>query len=303
LARPAATGGGAAAPPVGAVLRWRRSARALPALAPASLFYVAFFAVPMLSLFVLSFWRAKGFELVPDFSLVNYQKIAGSTLYRDILLRTLAIGLVTAVIVVPVAFALAYLMRFVFRRRGEVILQLILISLFSGYLVRIYAWRTILGKQGLLNSTLGWLGLIDKPLEFLIYSNFAVVVTLSGLLLPLAVLPIHSAMSNVARDYIEVAADLGSRRLHLLRTILVPMTLPGIRTAFAFTFLLAAGDFVTPALVGGMQSLMIGNVIADQFRGIGSNWPLGAALAFVTVAVVLVIHLALIRTIRWVTTW
>jgi len=288
---------------VGAVLRWRRSARALPALAPASLFYLAFFGVPMLSLFVLSFWRAQGFELVPDFSLVNYQKIAGSTLYRDILLRTLAIGLLTAVIVVPVAFALAYLMRFVFRRRGEVILQLILISLFSGYLVRIYAWRTILGKQGLLNSTLAWLGLVDKPLEFLIYSNFAVVVTLSGLLLPLAVLPIHSAMSNVTRDYIEVAADLGSRRLHLLRTILVPMTLPGIRTAFAFTFLLAAGDFVTPALVGGMQSLMIGNVIADQFRGIGSNWPLGAALAFVTVAVVLVIHLALIRAVRWVTTW
>ena len=288
---------------MGAVRRWRRKTRALPALAPAALFYVAFFGVPMLSLFVLSFWRAQGFELVPDFSLANYQKIAGSTLYRDILLRTLAIGLIVAIIVVPVAFALAYLMRFVFRRRGELILQLVLISMFSGYLVRIYAWRTILGKQGLLNSTLAWLGLIDKPLDFLIYSNFAVVVTLSGLLLPLAVLPIHSAMSNVTRDYIEVAADLGSRRLHLLRTILVPMTLPGIRTAFAFTFLLAAGDFVTPALVGGMQSLMIGNVIADQFRGIGSNWPLGAALAFVTVAVVLVIHLALIRTLRWVTTW
>jgi len=128
----------------------------------------------MLSLFVLSFWRARGFELVPDFSLANYQKIAGSTLYRDILLRTLAIGLIVAIIVVPVAFALAYLMRFVFRRRGELILQLVLISMFSGYLVRIYAWRTILGKQGLLNSTLAWLGLIDKPLEFLIYSNFAV---------------------------------------------------------------------------------------------------------------------------------
>jgi spermidine/putrescine transport system permease protein len=302
LARPTA-GRGTVELPARRLSRWRRAARALPSLAPASAFYVAFFAVPMFSLFVLSFWRARGFDLVPDFSLANYQKIAGSTLYRDIMLRTLAIGLVTAIIVVPVAFALSYLMRFVFRRRAEIILQLILVSLFSGYLVRIYAWRTILGKQGLLNSTLAWLGLIDKPLEFLIYSNFAVVVTLSGLLLPLAVLPIYSAMSNVTPDYIEVASDLGSRRLHLLRTILVPMTLPGIRTAFAFTFLLAAGDFVTPALVGGMQSLMIGNIIADQFRGIGSNWPLGAALAFVTVAVVLALHLAIIRAIRWVTTW
>jgi spermidine/putrescine transport system permease protein len=257
----------------------------------------------MLCLFGLSFWRAQGFELVPDLSLASYRKIAESALYRGILLRTLAIGLGTAAIVVPVAFTLAYLMHFVFRRRAEIILQLVLVSLFSGYLVRIYAWRTILGKQGLLNSTLAWLGLTDGPLEFLIYSNFAVIVTLSCLLLPLAVLPIHSSMSNVAVDYVEVAADLGSRRFHLLRTILVPMTLPGISTAFAFTFLLAAGDFVTPALVGGTQGQMIGNVIADQFRGIGSNWPLGAALAFVTVGVVLLVHLLIVRAIRWVTTW
>ena len=169
--------------------------------------------------------------------------------------------------------------------------------------MRIYAWRTILGKQGLLNSARAWLGLTDRPLEFLIYSNFAVIVTLSCLLLPLAVLPIYSSMSNVALDYVEVASDLGSRRFHLLRTILVPMTLPGISTALAFTFLLAAGDFVTPALVGGTQGQMIGNVIADQFRGIGSNWPLGAALAFITVGVVLLVHLLIVRAIRWVTTW
>ena len=103
-----------------------------------------------------------------------------------------------------------------------------LLSLFSGYLVRIYAWRTILGKQGLLNSTLHWLGLIDAPLDFLIYSNFAVVVTLTGLLLPLAVLPIYSAMANISREHLEAARDLGSRGLHLIRTILVPMALPGI---------------------------------------------------------------------------
>ena len=98
--------------------------------------------------------------------------------------RTVVIGFVTAAIVVPIAFALAYAMRFVFPRRANLILQLALISLFSGYLVRIYAWRTILGKQGLLNSALQWLGVTDAPLEFLIYSNFATVVTLTGLLLP-----------------------------------------------------------------------------------------------------------------------
>jgi spermidine/putrescine transport system permease protein len=89
----------------------------------------------------------------------------------------------------------------------------------------------------------------------------------------------------------------------MLRTVLVPMALPGLRTAFAFSFLLAAGDFVTPSLVGGSQSLLIGNIVADQFRGIGSNWPLGAAMAFVVVAVMLVCYLAVARLIRWGTRW
>jgi spermidine/putrescine transport system permease protein len=268
----------------------RMGAAAWRPLAPASLFYLVFFLVPMAALFVISFWRQQGFTLVPDFSLDSYVRIATSPLYRALLVRTIVVGFLTSLIVVPLAFALAYLMRFVFERRAQLILQLILLSLFSGYLVRIYAWRTILGKQGLLNTLLLWLGIVDQPLEFLIYSNFAIVVTLVGLLLPLAVLPIYSAMSNISRDHLEAARDLGSRRGHLVRTILLPMARPGVRAAFAFAFLLSAGDFVTPALVGGTQSLMIGNVIADQFRGVGSNWPLGAALAFVTMVVVLAIY-------------
>ena len=272
-------------------------------LAPATLFYAAFFILPMVFLFVLGFWHTQGFALVPDFTLANYQKIATSPLYRGLIVRTITVGFLVACIVVPIAFAISYVMRFVFERRGQIIMQLIMLSLFSGYLVRIYAWRTILGKQGLLNSALEQLGLIKEPLEFLIYSKFAIVVTLTGLLLPLAVLPIFSAMANLPRDHIEAARDLGSRGPHLLRTILVPMSLPGVRAAFAFAFLLAAGDFVTPALVGGTQSLMIGNVIADQFRGVGSNWPLGAALAFVTISTVLVVYSAVMRLVQWVTTW
>jgi spermidine/putrescine transport system permease protein len=277
-------------------------ARAWP-LAPATAFYAICFGLPMVFLLTLSFWQAKGFILVPDFTLANYEKAVATDLYRRLMVRTVAVGLVTACIVVPIAFALSYLMRFVLERRAQLILQLFLLSLFSGYLVRIYAWRTILGKQGLLNALLQWLGLIDAPLGFLIYSNFAVVLTLTGLLLPLAVLPIYSSMANVSREHVEAARDLGSRGGHLIRTILVPMTLPGVQAAFAFAFLLAAGDFVTPALVGGSQSLLIGNIVADQFRGVGSNWPLGAALAFVTMAVVLFIYFAVMRALRWATTW
>lgn len=272
-------------------------------LLPAGSLYLVFFAVPMAFLFVISFWTMQSFTLVPAFTLDNYVKIFVSPLHRIVMLRTLGLGLVTALITVPLAFALAYCMRFMFERLGQLILQLMLLSLFSGYLVRIYAWRTILGKQGLLNSTLLWMGLIDEPLSFLIYSNFAVVVTLCGLLLPLAVLPIYSAMLNIARDHLEAGRDLGAKPWQLWRTVLLPMALPGLRTAFAFTFLLAAGDFVTPTLVGGSQSLLIGNVVADQFRGIASNWPLGAAMAFVAVSVVLLIYLLAMRLIRQVTRW
>lgn len=281
--------------------RW--ASPALKLMTPAGVYYAIFFFVPLASLFVLSFWRAQGFNLIPDVSLENYAKIAASPLHRVLLARTIAIGLLTASVTVPLAFALSYVMRFVFERRGQIILQLVLLSLFSGYLVRIYAWRTILGKQGLLNSTLDWLGLIDEPISFLIYSNLATIITLVCLLLPLAVLPIYSAMTNISREHLEVARDLGSRGAHLIRTVLVPMSMPGIRTAFAFSFLLAAGDFVTPSLVGGTQGIMIGNVIADQFRGIGSNWPLGAALSFVAMAIVIALYFGIMRALRWVTTW
>jgi spermidine/putrescine transport system permease protein len=283
---------------------WRNLASsAIVPLIPAGAYYAVFFGIPLLGLFVLSFWRSQGFELIPDISLENYKSIATSPLYLALTVRTVVVGLITAVIVVPVAFSLSYLIRFVLERRAQLILQLVLVSLFSGYLVRIYAWRTILGKQGILNSSLEWLGIITEPLEFLIYSNLATIITLIGLLLPLAVLPIYSSMANISREHLEVARDLGSKSGHLVRTILVPMALPGVRTAFAFTFLLAAGDFVTPSLVGGTQGVMIGNVIAEQFRGIGSNWPLGAALAFFTMAAVLAIYFLIMRVIRWTSEW
>jgi spermidine/putrescine transport system permease protein len=192
-------------------------------------------------------------------------------------------------------------MRFVFEKRAKLLLDLVLVSMFSGYLVRIYAWRTILGRDGLLNSLLLQMGAIDEPLRFLIFSNWAVVITLVGLLIPLALLPIYSSMSNVSREHLEVARDLGSKTIHVHRTILIPMTLPGLKVAFAFAFLLAGGDFVVPGLLGGTQGLMAGNVIADQFRGIGSNWPLGAALAFVVMGVVMAAYMTITGILSHVT--
>lgn len=273
-------------------------------LGPATAFYAVFFGIPLLILFVISFWTQQGFERVPDLTLQNYLEGLTNRLYLQVLLRTVMVGLVTALIVVPVAYVLAYLMRFTFERRGQLLLGLVLISLFSGYLVRIYAWRTILGTEGLLNAALLQLGVIAEPITALIFSPWAVMITLVGLLLPLALLPIWSSMANVSRDHLEAARDLGSSGLRLHRTVLLPMVLPGVSTAFAIAFVLAAGDFVVPAMVGGTTGgTMIGTIVANQFRGSGADWPLGAALAFLVMASLVLVYLATVRLLRWVTRW
>jgi spermidine/putrescine transport system permease protein len=280
-----------ARPPAGA---WRQ-------LAPASAFYLVFFGIPLLILLVLSFWRQEGFTQVPDATLGNY--VAGLTnkLYITVLLRTVMVAMVTALIVVPIAYVMAYLMRFRFEQRANLLLGLVLVSLFSGYLVRIYAWRTILGTEGLLNTALLQLGLISEPITTLIFSPWAVMITLVGLLLPLALLPISSSMSNVSRDHVEAARDLGSNGLRLHRTVLLPMVLPGVGTAFAIAFVLAAGDFVVPTMLGGASGgTMIGNLITSFFRSSSADWPLGAALSFVVLALLVIVYLLTTRLLRWV---
>ena len=279
----------------------RRLPPGLWQLAPAVTFYLLFFVAPILILFLYSFWTHQGFDVVPVFTLSNYLTGLTTTTYAAVLVRTVIVGLVTASIVVPTAYVLAYVMRFVFESRAQLLLNVVLVSMFSGYLVRIYAWRTILGREGLLNTVLIQLGLVHDPITVLIFSPAAVVITLVELLIPLALLPVYGSMANVSKDHVEVARDLGSTGFRLHRTILIPMVLPGLSVAFAIAFILSAGDFVTPGLVGGTQGLMVGNLVADQFKGLGSNWPLGAALAFLIVGIVIAIYLAITRLLRLAT--
>ncbi len=270
---------------------------------PAGVFYAIFVAGALGILLVYSFWTQRRYEIVPGFTLQNYLDAVGSATVRMVYLRTVLVGLACAAIVVPMAYGLAYLMRFVVDRHGRLLLDVILISLFSGYLVRIYAWRTILGREGLLNEALLQLGLIHEPITFLIFSNWAVGITLVGLLIPLAVLPIYSAMSNVERAHLEVARDLGATSLRLHRTVLLPMVLPGVSVAFAIAFILAAGDFVVPTMVGGTQGVMVGNLVADRFKGAAPDWPLGSAFAILMMLALLVVYLVVTRLLRAVTRW
>jgi spermidine/putrescine transport system permease protein len=227
----------------------------------------------------------------PDFTPKNY--IATFTEYGDVLLNTLFIGLSIAVITTLLAFAFAFAIRFRAGRFGDLLLLLTLITLFGGYLVKIYAWKSILGRDGIINAALAWLGLIDEPLTFFIYSANGVVITLAYFLLPFAVLPIYGNMRAIPDALIEAARDLGASAYRASRDIVLPLCERGISAAFLLSFLISVGDYVTPRYVGGGASMM-GHFIETQFS-FGFNWPMGSAMAFTLMAA----SLAVFCLFRW----
>jgi spermidine/putrescine transport system permease protein len=265
-------------------------------LAPAGAVLVGLFVLPLSFLFVVSFWKKTLFTVAPDFTFDGYVRAIAD--YWEVALNTLAISLVAGVLTTVVAFLFAFVIWFKAGRWGDALLFLTLVTLFGGYLVKIYAGKSILGTQGILNSALLALGLVDHPLGIFIYNSGAVVVALIHFLLPLAVLPIYAAMRNVQDITLEAARDLGAGPGQVLFGIVLPQCRAGLVAAFAFSFLIAAGDYITPLFLGGTGGAMIGMFIANAFS-IRFDWPLGSALAFLTMttslAIVLGARLALVR--------
>ncbi len=256
-------------------------------LIPALLFLLVFLVGPVAVFFAYSFWTVEGFDLAPVWNLDNYRDALSDAIYRDLFAQTLATAGMAAAITTVVAYVFAHAIRFPLRRYQEPLLFLVVIALFSGYLVRIYAWRTILGEEGVINTALLTLGVVQEPLSYLLFSRFATTITLVNFLVPLAVLPIYAALQNVRDEEIEAARDLGAGAAGAFWRVTLPLAWPGVFAAFALTFIIAAGDYVTPQLVGGTGGAMIGRTIASTF-GTAFNWPLGAALSFLTLLFVLV---------------
>lgn len=251
--------------------------RAILLLAPSFAVLIGIFAIPVLLLFVVSFWSVKTFTLQPDFSFAAWQRFF--TVYGDLTLYTLAVGLAVGLFCTLLGFIFAYAARFKAGRFGDLLLVATLITLFGGYLVKIYAWKSILGADGLLNQALMGIGLTSEPLAFLIYSRGAVIIALVHFLLPFAILPIYAALRNVSEATIEAARDLGASPGQVLTRVIVPQCLPGLFSAFAFCFLLAAGDYVTPMLLGGTSGSMLGQFVLLEFST-NFNWPAGSAMSF-----------------------
>lgn len=274
----------------------RRQRAGMALAAPATVFLVIFFVIPAVVLLVYSFWISRSFQITQTFTLDNYGRALGNAGLWLSMWNGVWIGGWTAALSVTLSFPVAWYIAY--RTRSNAILYAVLLSWFSSYLVRIYAWRTILGTSGLINTTLIQSGIIDEPLGFLIFSRTAVIVTLVHLFVPFTLLLLLSALRNVRTDYLEAARDLGASWMQSFRSVVVPMSYKGIVGSFMFTFILAAGDFISPQLLGGREGVTTGLLISNQFRQTG-NWSYGAALAFILLGVFLFVYFLVVQSMRF----
>lgn len=261
----------------------------IPAL-PAAAGLVAFFLVPLLVFAVYSVLTAGLYSVSGPLTLDAYGEAIASRVNRTLAANSAVIGLATAAVTVAVALPIAYWLRRSARRLRIPVLFLIIASMFASYLVRIYAWRTVLGSNGLINDGLRRLGLIDEPLDFLIYSRFAVTVALVHIFLPYVVLVIYAAMAPLGAGLFEAAQDLGASSRTLWRRVILPLMAAPAASAFLFVFILSASDYVTPQFLGGASGVTLGVQVQVNFRTLG-NYPVAAATSFLMMAAFLMCYL------------
>jgi spermidine/putrescine transport system permease protein len=260
-------------------------------LSPALIIMLLALAAPLFLLIIYSFWTQTGITVDTTFTLDRYREILvgdAAANYRTLFLRTLWISGIVTLVTVLIAYPMAYYVAFHVTRHKFVWLVLLTIPFWTSYLLRVFAWKVILGYNGVINSSLIQLGLITEPLEFLLYNPTAVVITLAHAYAAFAILPIYVSLEKIDRSILEAASDLGDGPWTRFWRVTLPLSFPGVIAAAVVIFVPTTGDFVTPSLVGGTTSVMIANVIQVQFAQV-NDWPMGAALALSSIALVALI--------------
>jgi spermidine/putrescine transport system permease protein len=283
-------------------LRVRRRRRLVVAglVAPALLVVCGALLVPALNLILQSFLESSGYgAVVYHFTFSNYLDAVRDPTYRTVAWHSFGLGALAALICVVAGYPAAYFITFRLHPRWRnLALFLVVISLFTSYLVRLYAWYTILGGNGIVNTALVHLGVVDHPLLFLLFSRWAVLIAFVNVFLPFSVLMLTSAMQNIRPELLENARDLGASPLRTFSRVVLPLTMTGAVGAFAYTFILTSGDYITPSLLGGTSSTSLANIVSDEFVALG-NRPGGAAISCVMLLVFFTVYLVLSRLERW----
>jgi spermidine/putrescine transport system permease protein len=254
---------------------------------PAVLWLGCFFVVPLLIVFIVSFaTRGTYGGVVWQFTLANYAELF-HPLYLLIFTQSVLFAFLTTLLCLIIGFPLAYFIARTPKRRQSIWLLSVLVPFWTNFLVRTYAWMVILRAEGFLN---GWLldwELIDQPLEML-YKPVAVLIGLVYGYLPFMVLPLYVACERIDPILLDAARDLYAGRIALFRRVILPLAKPGIIAGSILVFIPAVGAFLTPDLLGGARTMMIGNLIQHEYLVV-RDWPLGSALAFVLMALVLLL--------------
>ena len=266
---------------------------------PAAIGLTVFLVLPILFMVALSFRADLNGTLLAPFAptLKQYDKLASTASYWNLLGISTLIAFGVAAIATVLAYPLAYFLSFRAGKRAGLYLILLLVPFWTSYLLRVMAWKLMLGEAGVINSVLLATGVIQHPLEALLYNRFSVIVTLVYVWIPFAMLPILAAMGRIDVRLHEAAADLYASPWQQLRRITLPLSMPGIIAAFFMVFIPTVGEYVTPLLVGGTGGTMYGNIVQAFFVQ-AANWPLGAALSVVMLAATLVLVVVGLRIVQ-----
>src|SRR5512146_390882 len=246
---------------------------------PPLLWVAVFLLVPYALLFCYSFWTVSSAQtIVHHWNLGNYRERLRVHVYFATLLLSMWIAARVMLFALLLGYPLAYYVSFHAGPRKDLLYQLVIIPLWVSYLVRAYAWKTILGSDGVLNTLLQYVHLTRHPVEFLLYSPFAVALTLTHIYTPFAFLPIYASLEHIPRNLVEASHDLGAPPLQTFWRVIFPLSIPGVLAGAPFAVVLSLGDFLSPLRVGGPSGIMISNIVVSLF-GAAYNWPLGAAIS------------------------
>jgi ABC-type spermidine/putrescine transport system permease subunit I len=238
---------------------------------------VLFYLIPITILLVHAFWSVKYPDIDHSLTLTNFRTLLTRDVYARILFRTALMAFAVTLADIALAFPLAFWLAKRVRRNRELLLFLVIFPLWSSYLVRIFAWKTLLGTTGILNSFLLWTGVLSEPVSFFLYSKWSIFLALTHVWLPFMILPLFTVLDRIPDSLLEASSDLGAGWFATFRTVVLPLSRPGLLAGGLATFSLTMGDYIAPTLLGGPGDQMIGKIVADQF-GVADNWPLGAAL-------------------------
>lgn len=260
-------------------------------IAPPGIYAVLMLLLPLMTIIAFSFMRDGYLEVIPAFTLENYRAVWADPIFRTIMLRSLMVAAMVTIVTVVLAFPVAYFLSFVVpSNRKAMWIFLITIPFWTSYLIRVFLWKVILGYNGVINSGLKSLGLIDQPLSFLLYNTGSIVATLAHAYAPFAILPIYVALEKIDRSLLEAGRDLGESRMMTFFRVTLPLAMPGVLAAVLIVFIPTIGDYVTPTLIGGGKIPMVANMIQAQMLDI-DNKPMGSAIAVTAMLIVAVLSL------------